>query len=172
MPTPTRVPAIPMRTPIVDGNGMITRTWALLMEQIVGAIGGIGGVSEDLSSSTTWPPRGYVTITPSGGVAAIDLGQGDCFAITLDGTPVAIAAPTWVNPIPAGSQIVIYVNQDATGGRNKPTWATGVDGYASDLSEVNLDPAANTQTTFRLTYHGAGSIWALDSTPRKSGATS
>ncbi len=137
MPTPLRT-LIAFRTGVSSGGG--------------------GGTTGDF---------GYSIIVPASGVATIDIGlagTGTCFMfrLGLNGTPVSIPAPIWTGgSIHAGIKIWLYLDQDATGNRDLPTFATGSAGdFTTDVQNQQIDGTPLTRTAYQLTYHGTR--WCLD----------
>jgi len=118
---------------------------------------------------------GYYTITPSGGIAIIDLANGIRQRLVLNGSAVTVPSPIFTGSAitPNLGSLTFYVDQDATGGRDGPEFNTAltatVGTFAQDVPSVQLDPTPKTRTTFVLAPH-AGPLWCLDSTPRTGGA--
>lgn len=118
---------------------------------------------------------GFFTITPSGGLAQIDiaaLGAGTtcfCFRLVLNATAVSIPNPVWTGgSIVAGMKIWLYLEQDATGNRDVPGFQTGSTGsFTSDLTTQQIDGTPSTRTAIQLMYHGTR--WAMDFSPIGTG---
>ncbi len=126
---------------------------------------GSGGGSSGGGSTGNF---GYHVLVPSAGVATIDigiLGGGlTCFVfrLALDATAVSIPVIVWTGgTLVAGLKIWLYLDQDGTGGRLIPTFATGVaDGFAADIQDQQIDGTANTRSMYQIQYHGTR--WCLD----------
>ncbi|CAB4130973.1 hypothetical protein UFOVP130_49 [uncultured Caudovirales phage] len=111
---------------------------------------------------------GYLTITPVAGNATINLDASRNFRLVLSGSAVTILAPIKTGGAVAGDWFTLYVDQDATGGRDKPLWTTGSGGFAGDVAGINIDPAPSTRTSYLFTFHGTR--WCMDQDPRVGGA--
>jgi hypothetical protein len=119
---------------------------------------------------------GYYTITPAGGLAVIDLANGLNQRVVLSATAAAAPSPIFTGGlIVPGASFTLYVDEDATGGRDGlqfETATTATPGtFAQDVPLVQIDSTPNTRTTYVFTCH-AGPLWCLDSTPRTGGAIS
>lgn len=113
----------------------------------------------------------YYTITPSGGNALIDLSNGTRQRLVLSATAVSIPSVIYTSE----TQFTLYVDEDAVGGRDAPQFNTSMTlpagTFAVDVPLVQIDPTANTRTTYQFGLHpGTPDVWGLDSTPRTGGA--
>ncbi len=130
-----------------------------------GGSGGSGGSTGNF---------GYAVITPSGGspppaIAQIDISDGGSppttrfiFRLGLSAIPVMFPAPIWTGgTISAGLKIWLFIDQDATGNRATPTFATGSSGdFSTDVAGQQIDGTGSTRSCYALTYHGTR--WTLD----------
>jgi hypothetical protein len=131
-------------------------------------ISGVGGPAGGSSSAGGSGQFGYHIITPVAGVATIDinaLGGSTtcfCFRLVLNATAVSIPAPIWTGgTIAAGLKIWLYVFQDATTPRAKPSFAHAATGdFGDEVASQEISRDLNTMSVFQLTYHGTR--WLLD----------
>ena len=75
--------------------------------------------SKILTVESVWAAAVPVTLTASAGVAAPNFGAGIDFVWTLGGTGLTLANPAGAK---SGQKGIIYLVQDATGGRTITTW--------------------------------------------------
>lgn len=179
---PTSIIAVPIRTPMFDAQGNLTRPWIIFFEtlrlvlqvdgvqngsqSLLNLIGGsnvtltddgAGGVTIDAASE-----GGYYTITPAAGNAAIDLANGFTQRVALNATAVNMTAPTYTaGTIVAGMRMMLYWDQDATGKRDKPTFTGGANGFASNTAlQLQLSGFTLCRTSARFTFDGT--IWSMN----------
>lgn len=134
-----------------------------------GFIGG-GGIAP---TSEPAGVGGWYTITPAGGNAEFDIANGFNQRVVLNGTAVNFLAPTWtgVGTIAAGTEISIYLDQDASGGRAAPTWTGGAGAFVSNtFGQITVDGTASTRTALHFIFDG--SYWSLSDVPQTGVATS
>lgn len=129
------------------------------------------GISQNATSSTT-----SVTIS-SGGVASLTvlygtaptidlLGQdGAGFVLVLTAAAVTFGPPvTSIGSISVNQTFKLYLDMDATGGRNCPAFTGGANGFASDtqarILNLPFDGTPLTRTSLLFTFHG--SVWVMD----------
>ena len=111
---------------------------------------------------------GYYIITPAAGNAVIDLFNGATQDLLLNGTAVTVLAPVFTGGVvAAGLTFTLYLDQDATGGRAIPTFASGAGGFAADVGTWQIDGTASTRTTYVFEY--SGSAWGLTVLPPATG---
>jgi hypothetical protein len=75
--------------------------------------------SKILTVESVWAAAVPVTLTASGGIAAPNLGAGIDFVWTLNAAGMTLGNPTGLK---SGQKGIIYLVQDATGGRTITTW--------------------------------------------------
>ena len=73
-----------------------------------------------LTAGAVWAAASYSASAPSAGVFTIDLNAGLDFYLALNAAGMTVANP--VNMTKAGQKGVIYLRQDATGGRTITSW--------------------------------------------------
>jgi hypothetical protein len=131
-------------------------------------ISGVGGPAGGSSSAGGSGQFGYHIITPSAGVATIDINALGgtttcfCFRLVLNATAVSIPAPIWTGgTIVAGLKIWLYIFQDSTGHRAMPTFAHAATGdFGNEVASQQIFGVASTMSVFQMTYHGTR--WLLD----------
>jgi hypothetical protein len=130
--------------------GRISRQWLSFFQGLVGgSSGGSGGLG------------GFTVITPASGNATIDLGLGLTQLLVLSASAVTILAPIFTGgTIVAGANFLLFIEQDATGGRATPTFTGGAGAFASDTGTDSVAPDASTRTIYWFSYDG--SIWAAN----------
>jgi hypothetical protein len=146
MPGPAN---FPLRTRMTDANGVLTRPW-------IGAL-------QALENPT---PNPAGVLAPAAGTAIIDLGLSLKFYLTLNGTAVTIAKPTFtggtIDPT-LDLYFDLYLLQDVSGLRAGPTYATGPGGFVSNTAAlITIDGTTVTMTAIRFRFHTFG-LWAPDS---------
>jgi hypothetical protein len=108
--------------------------------------------------------RGYYDIIIVAGHAVIDLANGLNQRIVLDGSLITVDAPIWTGGvITAGIDFTLYIDQDATGGRQRCVFTTGTPGFTADTNDENEAPIAadlSTRSTALFEYHGT--LWGID----------
>jgi hypothetical protein len=146
----------PIRTPMHDAQGNLTRPWVLYFAGGGGSGGGsaAGGAPTNLSIV--------------GGGVTIDLAAGTKFVLTLtSAASVTIGAP--INSggsVTAGQDFILYIVQDATGGWPCPAFTGGAGGFAGDTQSrilslpIGYNVTADTQTSLSFSANTAV-VWVI-----------
>jgi hypothetical protein len=149
-------------------NGALAGEWVAKMRKL--ATAGRGSVSGSAVSAASAGEGGtidsrLITVAPDGsGNVAIDLGANQrSFLLVLDGTAATMKKPIFTGgTITAGLRFVLYLDEDATGGHDGPTYETGSGGFTTDEGLAEVDGRAGRRTFQQFTFDADADRWVLD----------
>jgi hypothetical protein len=142
--------------------------------------------SNNGGTPTSSDTRGWTTVTAVNGtipgfllvtrVVTLDAGLYKDFQFILTGlaSVTGFLAPTnSIGTSAAGSTFDLYLDMDATGGRDIPVFQGGTGGFASDTqAQIQAAAIGTASTRTRCSFKYDGTVWFLAHTPYSGGATS
>jgi|GEM_PF-6214178 len=175
---------VPIRTPMFDDGGNLTRTWLSFFQGLgTGTGGGEAGPPGPAGQDGAAGPAGAsglregaaTLLMTLSGVIQIDLAGGKHQHLVLDASMesggVTIASfppPIWTGEtIQEGDTFILHVDQDLTGHHPFPILSTAAGGWAADC-QIEIASGSAESTAIQFTF--LGGVWRLI-TVRRSVAT-